>query len=284
MTSHEMNVLVNGNRCKLYNHQGKTYVEGKAGSEYEIEIKNNTGGKVEAVASVDGLSVLSGEAACDVDVGYVLSAYNSYRIKGFRYSDEKVGAFKFSSKEKSYASSQGEEAAKNCGVIACKLYFEKLTNIVSTVYHHYNTYTEPYWYTTSAGCSSLAGTSTTGTFTRCCDNTSTLAANNDNNNVTCKVDQPDLDNAVRYCSLSGTDGVGSGTPFTLGTEWGEAKESKVSSILFDRGVLAASFEIYYTDRAGLVALGVPLDNTANVSFPCGFPGNKYAKPPTGWKG
>ena len=30
------------------------------------------------------------------------------KIKGFRYSDDKVGAFKFTSKNKSYAASKGE--------------------------------------------------------------------------------------------------------------------------------------------------------------------------------
>lgn len=116
----DVNILVNGNSVAKYYKDGKTYIEAKDGSEYEIQIKNNHCQRVLAVASVDGLNVITGEPASIEDSGYVINPYDSFRIKGFRYSDEKVGAFKFVSKDKSYASEK--QVSENCGVIGVKIF------------------------------------------------------------------------------------------------------------------------------------------------------------------
>ena len=79
--SFDINVLVNGNRCKLYYHQGKTFIEAKHGTEYELEIKNNTYGRVLALTSVDGLNVLNGTPATDDDPGYVFRIIHHLELK-----------------------------------------------------------------------------------------------------------------------------------------------------------------------------------------------------------
>ena len=61
----EINVLVNGNRCKQYHHEGKHYIEAKENSDYELEFKNNSYGRLLAITSVDGISTITGKPASD---------------------------------------------------------------------------------------------------------------------------------------------------------------------------------------------------------------------------
>ena len=144
--SFDINILVNGSRCKLYNHRGKTFVEAKEGSEYVVEIKNNSWEKILAVVSVDGLNVVDGEPADDNGTGYILDKYSAQKLYGFQYSKEKVAAFKFGAfgavkidpatgkpeidpstgKEipLGYAASKGDGAEKNAGVIGVRIWDE----------------------------------------------------------------------------------------------------------------------------------------------------------------
>ena len=125
--SFDLNITVNGNRCKQYSHQGKTFIEAKNGSEYVIEIKNNHWKRILAVGSVDGLNVLTGKTASEGDTGYIIGAYSSEKIKGFRFSDDEWALFKFGYKfnGKTYAQSKEDGSEKNCGVIGLRLFYEK---------------------------------------------------------------------------------------------------------------------------------------------------------------
>lgn len=71
---------------------------------------------------MDGLSVLSGEAASISDNGYVIHAWGEYTIKGFRKDNSSVGAFKFVERANSYAEGKGE--GSNVGVIGIAVYPE----------------------------------------------------------------------------------------------------------------------------------------------------------------
>ncbi len=144
--SYDINVLVNGNRCKQYLHNGRTFIEAKEGSEYVVEIKNNSWEKILAVVSVDGLNVVDGEPADDNGTGYILDKYSAQKLYGFQYSKEKVAAFKFGAfgavkidpatgkpeidpstgKEipLGYAASKGDGAEKNAGVIGVRIWDE----------------------------------------------------------------------------------------------------------------------------------------------------------------
>ena len=124
--SFDLNITVNGNRCKQYHHQGKTFIEAKNGSEYVIEIKNNYWKRVLAVGSVDGLNILTGKKASERDSGYIIGAYSSEKIKGFRYSDSEWAMFKFGYKfyGNTYAQSKEDGSEKNCGVIGMRIFYE----------------------------------------------------------------------------------------------------------------------------------------------------------------
>lgn len=296
----DINILVNGNRCKTYFHEGKAYIEGKPGSEYEIEVKNNVGNRVEAIATVDGLSVMTGKPGTTDEGGYVIDPYAAFRIKGFRYSDERCGAFRFSLKEQSYAKTKGDKSEINCGVIACKVYREKIVYPqISKVFRKRftpRTIWDETWewqdepvYGTPSPCTSpvtgglygpgrygystadgLEGRMPQSSTLRCCsDGTSGGIFQGQSNAST-----------INYSAVAG-EPVASNDVFNLGTEWGSDKVSKVVSTTFNRDTILTDFVLYYTDREGLLALGIPLNSPAKVHFPESFPGN-YAQPPKGW--
>ena len=80
---------------------------------------------------------------------------------------------------------------------------------------------------------------------------------------------------------AGTDAL---RGFDMSTKWGEAKESKVVEVEFERGSLVLTTNIYYASRQSLIEMGVPLGSEKQVSFPEPFVDSKYAKPPKNWKG
>src|SRR5262249_1010635 len=65
---------------------GRTYAIGEAGQRYTIVVSNETGVRVEAVASVDGLDVLDGKTADYGKRGYLVPEWGSVEIDGFRQS------------------------------------------------------------------------------------------------------------------------------------------------------------------------------------------------------
>lgn len=243
----DVNILVKGNRCKIYHHSGKSYIESKHGSEYELEIKNNTINRVVVVASIDGLNVLNGAPASHDGPGYIIPSYSPLKIKGFRYSNEEVAAFKFTSKENSYAQFiGGEEFAQNCGIIGI-IIFNELVKTPTVIYNyepvpvsyqHPNPwYHDPFYVNTFGGikCS------------------------------TTDYNEPVLKD------------------FDMGSTWGQKVESLVQEADFERGNIIFSTDIYYASRESLSKMGVNINAPPQVSFPQSFP-NKYAKPPSGWKG
>jgi hypothetical protein len=95
--------------------QGHTYAIGEAGQRYTIVVSNQSGVRVEAVASVDGLDVLDGTAADFSKRGYLVPAWGNVEIDGFRQSSDHVAAFRFGSVRDSYAARTGSD--RNVGVI-----------------------------------------------------------------------------------------------------------------------------------------------------------------------
>src|SRR5882672_1936234 len=98
----ELTILVNDKPVFEYPHQGQTFVEGRAGSEYEIEVCNRTPQKVEAIISVDGLSVIDGKPAGYNSQGYLVPSRTSVRIPGWVLNSQKVAKFAFSGMNASY--------------------------------------------------------------------------------------------------------------------------------------------------------------------------------------
>jgi hypothetical protein len=112
-----------GRRLAVYWHEGRAYVVGKPGNEYQVSVRNRQRDDVLAVVSVDGVNVISGETANPWQTGYVLSAGQSYDILGWRKSLAETAAFYFTALPDSYAARTGRP--DNVGVIGVALFRRK---------------------------------------------------------------------------------------------------------------------------------------------------------------
>lgn len=257
--SYELQVLVNGKPVKEYSHNGKVYIEGKKGSEFSLRIKNNNSSRILAVPTADGLSVLNGKDASLDSPGYVIDGYDSLTIDGWRKSVQEVARFYFSSPEDSYR--KRSEKGDNVGIIGLAVFREKeedikdkgildkmpyvpyvpTPNIYPVIYPHPN-------------CSHNWGP------------TVTYLSNN---------------NVISSMSLDSTDQVEQVNMVRqdLGTGWGEAKKSEVTTVTFEReDTVDALFEIIYNTRKRLEELGVDFDSKPIYVAPQSFPG-EYCAPP-----
>ncbi|MGA0031902.1 MAG: hypothetical protein ACO3HA_01045, partial [Burkholderiales bacterium] len=115
----------------VYVHEGRHYVVGRPGNEYEIRVRNRQRGDVLAVVSVDGIDAITGETADWQQSGYVLGAREKFAVKGWRKSLERVAAFYFTSLPDSYAARTGRP--DNVGVIGVALFHRKPQPVVRHV-------------------------------------------------------------------------------------------------------------------------------------------------------
>lgn len=120
---YELQVLVGGSPTRLYYHRGESYVMGQIGENYTLRVINHTGRRVEAVISVDGRDVIDGQTSNVNKRGYIIGAWGSVDISGWRMSNKNVAAFRFSSVADSYAARTG--SARNVGVIGVAIFPER---------------------------------------------------------------------------------------------------------------------------------------------------------------
>ncbi len=109
-------------------YQGRRYVVGKPGNEYAIRVRNQSGGRVLTVMSVDGVNAISGDTASTAQTGYVLSPYESADIAGWRKSMSNTAAFYFTTLPDSYAARTGRP--DNVGVIGVAVFRERPRRVV----------------------------------------------------------------------------------------------------------------------------------------------------------
>jgi len=250
----------NGRPVKIYAHEGRFFIESREGTEYAIEIKNNNSFWGEAVAAVEGLSVMNGKKASVSDYGYVIPAFGSLRVKGYRKNLEEVGAFVFTKKEKSYAAADKGEPT-NVGVIAVAVWREKSSVI-------YSTYPVSSWlYATPP----QFGTTTSAVWSVPTYSTGLVLGGFSGGS-------PQAENVSLSClSCSTTDS------FDHGTTWGQKVQDKVSTTTFERETnLLTQFSIFYNSKENLQALGIKLVEEKVINYPTPFPAS-FATPPSGWK-
>ena len=282
----EVSVNASGNNrpMRLHLHEGRHYIESRQGTEYSIEITNRNWYRVEVVASVDGLGVINGKPASKSDTGYVIPAYGTFRIKGYRKDNIEVGAFKFTSQGGSYATSKGSE--DNVGVIAIAVYKEKqpqyLYGGITYTYH-----TSPtigggtFWDSTGTGGNLLRGITTggyaggdnlvIGSATATCMGTPTAS--------NCTLNSS-LQTTQNFCSQVVDEPV---ARQEHGTTWGSVVRDEVTTTSFERDYLILEKEIYYDSRESLINRGVKLKEEKLMVKPRGFPSD-YATPPAHWRG
>lgn len=107
----------------VYWHEGRAYVVGNPGNEYQVTVRNRAGEDLLAVVSVDGVNVMSGETAATQQGGYVVSGGERLDIRGWRKSLGEIAAFYFTSLGDSYAARTGRPG--NVGVIGVALFTRK---------------------------------------------------------------------------------------------------------------------------------------------------------------
>jgi hypothetical protein len=112
-----------GRPLRVYWHQGRAYVVGKPGNEYQLALRNRGGEDVLAVVSVDGVNVVSGETADPSQSGYVLEPSRALEIRGWRKSLSEIAAFYFTALPDSYAARTGRP--ENVGVMGVALFRRK---------------------------------------------------------------------------------------------------------------------------------------------------------------
>lgn len=112
-----------GEMLPLHEHEGRYYVAGEPGHEYELVLRNRSGGRLLAVTSVDGVNVISGQTAAPGQTGYVLPAYGTVTVDGWRKSLDEVATFFFTKHANSYAARTGRPF--DVGVIGVALFREK---------------------------------------------------------------------------------------------------------------------------------------------------------------
>ena len=112
-----------GRTLQVYQHEGRNYVVGRPGNEYQVRVRNRAGADILTVVSVDGVNAVSGETASWDQTGYVLGRYQSYDIKGWRKSQERIAAFFFTEHQNSYAARTGRP--DNVGVIGVAVFRKK---------------------------------------------------------------------------------------------------------------------------------------------------------------
>ena len=139
-----MRVLVNGRPCREYYHKGMVFIESRHGTNYTVKLKNDNSYRVMVVLSVDGLDVITGKPAEETNKGYIVDAYSSTEIRGYRISDNDSASFVFTSKGKSYATKSPEGKARNNGVIGVRVFREKEKPQPAqpTIVHHHHHHTK----------------------------------------------------------------------------------------------------------------------------------------------
>ena len=253
-----------GRELRTFHHEGQTFVLGQYGDRYTIRVQNRTARRVEAVVSVDGRDVVSGRIGDFVrERGYLVDAYDSVAIEGFRQTTSEVAAFRFTSPSGSYSAQMG--TPENVGVIGVAIFPERVRPLpLRTRPQHLappRPMPESYLRNSAPASRAYSDSSTAG---------------------------------EREASARDDRGAGSGyaaapaeSRDNLGTEYGESLSSAVEERPFERERStspASVIALRYDDREGLLARGIALEPVyrAQRPSPCGpdaFPGNGFAPPP-----
>jgi hypothetical protein len=112
-----------GRMLPVYWHEGRAYVVGTPGHEYQLSVRSRQGEPLLAVLSVDGVNVVSGETASPQQSGYVLSPWRQLDVRGWRKSLDRTAAFYFTSLPDSYAARTGRP--DHVGAIGIALFRQK---------------------------------------------------------------------------------------------------------------------------------------------------------------
>lgn len=113
-------------------HQGQNYIPVPESGEYKIRLHNPSNQRKLVVLSVDGINVVEGKDAGYNGNGYVIPAWGTADIPGWRRSENEVAAFEFSEQKASYAAKTGR-GTSNVGVIGVAVFDEKVNKALQGI-------------------------------------------------------------------------------------------------------------------------------------------------------
>jgi hypothetical protein len=267
-----------GNRMRTFNHNGRLYVLGDYGSSYQVRIHNDSGSRVEAVLSVDGRDAVSGAVAdYTAQRGYVINAYDSITINGFRESFDNVRQFRFTDPGDSYSARRG--TPQYLGVIGVAFFPERV-------------------YQAPPRLSTPAPAPSPERYRSAPNKPSGRGAPRESSRNKSSAGAPASAAPRAEAEASAADGYGEsyeresrddlrreGTG-NLGTEYGERSYNPVEEVAFMRQNNArprSVLKLYYDDESGLLARGIQVNPPpcyACYSEPNPFPAvTRFAPPP-----
>jgi hypothetical protein len=261
---YELAVLEDGVPAPAYHHAGETFVLGQLGSRYTLRVSNHSGRRIEAVVSVDGRDAIDGQPAdFRSKRGYLVPAWGSVDIEGWRISTSEAAAFRFSSVPDSYAARTG--SAREVGVVGVAIFPER--------YLPPQIYRRPY----------------------ALPSPSPEAPRAEKSSAPSTRQEPGSGEASASRNAPGAPGAARSRS-GLGTEYGEAVTSPIHEVEFVRengGRPDVLLGLRYNDRQGLLALGIALDDDPmacdrelelrGTAEPFPAAERRFAAPPRGWR-
>ena len=120
----------------VYFHDGRYYVAGKPGNDYQITLRNRQPAEIMTVISVDGINAVTGETAHWSQGGYVLGAAAAYAIGGWRKNLHSVARFYFTELDASYAarSARPETSFERAAAVpdeVITIYYDSYQNLLA---------------------------------------------------------------------------------------------------------------------------------------------------------
>jgi hypothetical protein len=235
----------------VYRHQGRYYVVGKPGNEYQITVQNQQGTDILSVISVDGVNAVSGETANWSQTGYVSQPNQSYAVAGWRKSLDRIAAFFFTEHANSYAARTGRP--DNVGVIGVAVFRRKPEPPVALAPP---APPQPYRERDRARADAPAA-----------------AANEAAPAPSASVDQASAAGRLAESSMDRQQRPEAKLESKLGTGHGRIESSRVTHTRFERELPTPNevITIYYDTYRNLVAQGV-IRERPSVALPAPFPG------------
>src|SRR5579883_1480260 len=263
---YELQVLVDGAPTRTYRHAGESFVLGRLGERYTLRVVNRSPRRVEAVVTVDGRDVIDGRPGDLHKSGWLVPAWGSVDIDGWRVSQAEAAAFRFSRVADSYAARTG--GGRDVGVIGVALFPERLPPPPPPPPRRPIEPTPSPWGSSSDGPARLQPPAPAAAAP---NHSSSFAQSSPASDDCCSDERAHAEKARRRSGL--------------GTEFGEAVQSPTMEIAFERESPArptAILGVRYDDRDGLLAMGVDLgDRCCGEPFP--VVDRRYAEPPPGWR-
>lgn len=288
--SYELQVLENGAPAPTYWHGGENYVLGYSGERYTLRIVNHSGQRIEAVVSVDGRDVVDGKPAdFRGKRGYLVPAYGSVDIDGWRLSRGQAAAFRFSSVGESYAARTG--SAREVGVIGVAVFPERYNPPPRPLYIPRP---DPRWSEDSYGGRSAAKKDEAEPMTATPPAQSAPSAGASAAPPPAPPSEL-ADKSSRGRALAEPDAARASRRPGLGTAFGERLDSPVQEVAFARANPSSPTTVLgvrYNDHDGLLAMGVNVDGdaypyddtyTRRTAEPFPVSDRRYASPPPGWE-